>query len=110
MIHSENGFFNEFGGKYVAEVLRRPLDELEVAFKEAMADSSFVSELETIQRDYIGRETPLMFAERATELLGGGKIFTKFISSGRICFTLAPTRLIMLLVSAFLQSEWEKNA
>ena len=34
MTHSENGFFNEFGGKYVAEVLRRPLDELEVAFKE----------------------------------------------------------------------------
>ena len=77
MIHSENGFFNEFGGKYVAEVLRRPLDELEVAFKEAMADSSFVSELETIQRDYIGRETPLLYAKTATEILGGAQIYIK---------------------------------
>ena len=77
MTHSENGFFNEFGGKYVAEVLRRPLDELEVAFKEAMADSSFVSELETIQRDYIGRETPLLYAKTATEILGGAQIYIK---------------------------------
>ena len=77
MIHSENGFFNEFGGKYVAEVLRRPLDELEVAFKEAMADTDFVSELETIQRDYIGRETPLLYAKTATEILGGAQIYIK---------------------------------
>ena len=68
MTHSDNGFFDSFGGKYVAEVLRRPLDELEVAFKEAMADPSFIKELETIQRDYIGRETPLLFAETATRL------------------------------------------
>ena len=37
MSYSKNGFFNEFGGKYVAEVLRRPLDELEVEFKKSMA-------------------------------------------------------------------------
>jgi hypothetical protein len=36
--HSDNGFFDKFGGKYVAEVLRRPLDELEIAFTEAMKD------------------------------------------------------------------------
>ena len=77
MTHSENGFFNEFGGKYVAEVLRRPLDELEVAFKDAMADTDFVSELETIQRDYIGRETPLLYAKTATEILGGAQIYIK---------------------------------
>ena len=56
---SDNGFFDKFGGKYVAEVLRRPLDELEIAFKEAMADKSFLDELDIIRRDYIGRETPL---------------------------------------------------
>lgn len=77
MIHSDNGFFNSFGGKYVAEVLRRPLDELEVAFNEAMKDPSFIEELETIQRDYIGRETPLLFAETATKLLGGAQIYIK---------------------------------
>ena len=77
MTHSDNGFFNEYGGKYVAEVLRRPLDELETAFKEAIADSSFLQELNTIQRDYIGRETPLLFAETATKLLGGAQIYIK---------------------------------
>ena len=77
MTHSDNGFFDSFGGKYVAEVLRRPLDELEVAFNEAMEDPSFIEELETIQRDYIGRETPLLFAETATRLLGGAQIYIK---------------------------------
>lgn len=76
-MYSNNGFFDDFGGKYVAEVLRRPLDELEVAFKDAMADSSFIKELETIQRDYIGRETPLLFAKTATEILGGAQIYIK---------------------------------
>ncbi|MBQ9909755.1 MAG: tryptophan synthase subunit beta, partial [Treponema sp.] len=72
---SDNGFFDNFGGKYVAEVLRRPLDELEVAFKEAMADKAFTDELEIIRRDYIGRETPLYFAPTATKLLGGAQIY-----------------------------------
>lgn len=77
MAQSNNGFFDNFGGKYVAEVLRRPLDELEVAFKEAMADPEFVKELETIQRDYIGRETPLLYAETASKILGGAQIYIK---------------------------------
>ena len=77
MTHSDNGFFDTFGGKYVAEVLRRPLDELELAFNEAIKDPSFIKELETIQRDYIGRETPLLFAETATKLLGGAQIYIK---------------------------------
>ena len=77
MTHSDNGFFDSFGGKYVAEVLRRPLDELEVAFNEAIKDPLFIKELETIQRDYIGRETPLLFAETATKLLGGAQIYIK---------------------------------
>ena len=76
-MESNNGFFNQYGGKYVAEVLRRPLDELEVEFKKAMADPEFVKELETIQRDYIGRETPLLYAETATKLLGGAQIYIK---------------------------------
>lgn len=76
-MYSNNGFFDTFGGKYVAEVLRRPLDELEKAFNEAMKDENFLNELETIQKDYIGRETPLLFAETATEILGGAQIYIK---------------------------------
>lgn len=74
---STNGFFNEYGGKYVAEVLRRPLDELEVAFNEAINDSAFIAELSEIQRDYIGRETPLLHAKTASEILGGAQIYIK---------------------------------
>lgn len=77
MSYSKNGFFNEFGGKYVAEVLRRPLDELEVAFNNAMKDESFLKELDIIQRDYIGRETPLLYAETASKMLGGAQIYIK---------------------------------
>lgn len=77
MTHSDNGFFDRFGGKYVAEVLRSQLDELEEAFNKAMKDPAFLEEYQTIQRDYIGRETPLLFAETATKLLGGAKIYIK---------------------------------
>jgi len=76
-MYSTEGFFGKYGGKYVAEVLRRPLDELEEAFKGAMSDKGFIDELNIIRRDYIGRETPLLFAPRATELLGGAKIYIK---------------------------------
>lgn len=76
-MYSNNGFFDDFGGKYVAEVLRRPLDELEKAFNKAMKDETFVKELETIQKDYIGRETPLLFAKTATEILEGAQIYIK---------------------------------
>ena len=74
---SDNGFFDRFGGKYVAEIIRRPLDDLEEAFDEAMRDPAFLEELRTLRRDYVGRETPLCFAPTATELLGGARIYVK---------------------------------
>ena len=77
MAQSTDGFFERYGGKYVAEVLRRPLDELQIAFNEAMADKNFLDELEVIRRDYIGRETPLYFAPTATKLLGGAQVYIK---------------------------------
>ena len=76
-MESNGGFFGRFGGKYVAEVLRRPLDELETAFKYYMNDKEFLDELEIIRRDYIGRETPLYYAPTATKLLGGAQIYIK---------------------------------
>ncbi|MEE3412014.1 MAG: tryptophan synthase subunit beta [Treponema sp.] len=77
MSYSTDGFFERYGGKYVAEVLRRPLDELDAAFKEAMADKNFLDELDIIRRDYIGRETPLYFAPTATKFLGGAQVYIK---------------------------------
>lgn len=77
MSYSTDGFFERYGGKYVAEVLRRPLDELQIAFNEAMADKNFLDELDIIRRDYIGRETPLYFAPTATKILGGAQVYIK---------------------------------
>lgn len=74
---SRNGYFGEFGGRYVAEVLRRPLEELEEAFQRLYPDPSFQSELERLRVEYIGRPTPLLRAQRASKELGGANIFIK---------------------------------
>lgn len=72
-----NDFFGPFGGRYVAEVLRAPLDELETAFVSAMADPTFLDELALVQKEYIGRPTPLLHARNASSLLGGAQIYVK---------------------------------
>ena len=74
---SDNGFFGKYGGMYVAEVLRRPLDELKQVFDHYMNDREFLDELDAIRRDYIGRETPLYYAPTATKLLGGAQVYIK---------------------------------
>lgn len=74
---SNNGYFDRFGGRYVAEVLRRPLEELEIAFAEALDSPDFISELEGLRRDFIGRPTPLLFAGNATRAIGGADIYIK---------------------------------
>jgi len=71
------GFFGEFGGRFVAEVLRGALDELEQAFREAGADPSFQAELDRHARCYIGRPTPLLPAENASRAIGGARIYVK---------------------------------
>jgi len=70
-------YFGEYGGQYVAETLRAPLDELQNAFSEAMSDVSFMETLAAFHRDFIGRPTPLYFAENASKKLGGGRIYIK---------------------------------
>ncbi len=70
-------FFGEFGGRYVAEVLRSPLDELEIAFDEAISDSAFQRELDGVLRDYVGRPTPLIAADRISDQIGGARIYVK---------------------------------
>jgi len=72
-----NDFFGPFGGRYVAEVLRAPLDELEQAFTSAMADPAFLDELALVQKEYIGRPTPLLHARNASKILGGAQIYIK---------------------------------
>ena len=71
------GRYGEFGGKFVPETLMYALDELETAYREAQADPAFEAQLENLRKHYIGRETPLYFAARLTEALGGARIYFK---------------------------------
>lgn len=72
-----NDYFGKYGGRYVAEVLRGPLNELEEAYKTAMRDDAFHNERERLGRDYVGRPTPLLYAENATAEIGSGSIYIK---------------------------------
>ncbi len=73
----EMGRFGMFGGRFVAETLMPLILELDEAYKAAKADPSFRDELEYLNKHYIGRPSPLYFAERLTEHLGGAKIYFK---------------------------------
>ena len=71
------GRFGVYGGRYVPETLMAALEELEHAYAAAQADSAFQSELDDLLHYYCGRPTPLYFARRITEQLGGAKIYLK---------------------------------
>ncbi|MDO8614483.1 MAG: tryptophan synthase subunit beta [Dehalococcoidia bacterium] len=71
------GRFGPYGGQYVPETLMAALAELERAYREAQADPAFRAELDALLRDYAGRPTPLYFARRLTERLGGAKVYLK---------------------------------
>ena len=66
-----------YGGQYVAETLMAPLKELEKAYEKAKADVAFKREFDEILHEYVGRESPITFARRLTEHLGGAKIVLK---------------------------------
>ncbi|HEY3738527.1 MAG TPA: tryptophan synthase subunit beta [Bryobacteraceae bacterium] len=71
------GHFGPYGGRYVPEVLMAPLEELERAYAQARVDPSFQAELEDLLANYAGRPTPLYFAKRMSETLGGARIYFK---------------------------------
>lgn len=73
----EHGLFGDFGGQYVAETLMPLILELGREYEKAKDDPAFIKELAYFQRDYVGRPSPLYFAERLTEYCGGAKIYLK---------------------------------
>ena len=71
------GKFGIHGGRFVAETLMPLILDVENAYEKAIKDQSFINELDMYRRDYIGRPSPLYFAERLTEHFGGAKIYLK---------------------------------
>jgi len=74
---STPGRFGIYGGRYVPETLMAALQELEEAYAVAQADPAFHTELDGLLKDYVGRPTPLYYAKRLSETLGGAKIYLK---------------------------------
>jgi tryptophan synthase beta chain len=74
---NEPGRFGEYGGRYVPETLMAALDELEREYEKAKRDKKFQARLNELLRTYAGRPTPLFFARRLTQKLGGAKIYLK---------------------------------
>jgi tryptophan synthase beta chain len=74
---SRPGRFGIYGGRYVPETLMAALVELEREYEAAKADAAFQAELDALLKDFAGRPTPLYFARRLTEELGGAKIYLK---------------------------------
>ena len=73
----ERGHFGIYGGRFVAETLMPLILDLEKAYEEAKEDPAFIAELKHLNTHYTGRPSPLYFAERMTEHLGGAKIYFK---------------------------------
>jgi tryptophan synthase beta chain len=71
------GHFGRFGGRFVAETLMAPLEELAAAYAHYSVDPAFLSELENDRRDYVGRPSPIYHAARLSEQVGGAQILLK---------------------------------
>jgi len=72
-----DGHFGQYGGRFVAETLMEPLEELRLAYEKFRSDPAFIAELDTDLSEYVGRPSPLYFAERWTRELGGARVYLK---------------------------------
>ncbi len=72
-----NGHFGQYGGRFVPETLMPALKELDEVYEKCRKDPVFQNRFKDLMKDYVGRPTPLYFAERLTEHLGGAKIYLK---------------------------------
>ncbi|PIC70490.1 tryptophan synthase subunit beta [Sporosarcina sp. P18a] len=77
MTTETKGRYGKFGGQFVPETIMTALQELETAYEEAQLDPAFSKELDYYLKEFVGRETPLFFAERLTKHAGGAKIYLK---------------------------------
>ncbi|MDB6130983.1 MAG: trpB 1 [Verrucomicrobiales bacterium] len=76
-VPDSHGHFGQYGGRYVPETLMHPLQELEEEYFKSQTDPDFQKELSYYLSEFVGRPTPLYFAERLTRSLGGAKIYLK---------------------------------
>ncbi|KAB2333484.1 tryptophan synthase subunit beta [Bacillus mesophilum] len=73
----KRGHYGTYGGRYVPETLMQAVLELEEQYRKALKDKAFTEELNHLLKNYVGRETPLYFAENLTKYAGGAEIYLK---------------------------------
>ncbi len=79
--HDENGFYGgKFGGNYVPETLKKPIEDLTIAFEKLRYDESFLKERDYYFKNFIGTPTPFIKLENLTKHLGGANIWCKLVS------------------------------
>ena len=72
-----HGHFGVYGGRHVPEALMAVIDDVTAAYEKMRTDDEFLDELDRLQRDYVGRPSPLYEATRLSEFAGGARIFLK---------------------------------
>ena len=102
----KQGYFGNYGGRFVPETLVPALDELTSAYQALKTDAAFWQEFESLCHYYIGRPTPLYFAERLTAHCGGAKS----CSNGKTWRIPAPIRLITPSARGCWPKNWARNA
>jgi len=77
IMQQRQGYYGEFGGAYIPEILRPVFEEINTGFKKYKNDESFISEFESYLKHFVGRPTPLMYASNASREIGGADIYLK---------------------------------
>ncbi|MBU4217164.1 tryptophan synthase subunit beta [Candidatus Parcubacteria bacterium] len=77
VLPNKEGYYGEYGGQIIPPELKTIFDEIDVSYREAIEDESFLEEYQMLLRDYVGRPSPLYYAKNLSEKLGGAKIYLK---------------------------------
>ena len=75
-----NGFYGKFGGNYIAETLKKPIDDLAKLFAKSRNDKSFIKERDNLYENYVGKPTRFIKLQNLTDHLGGAQIYAKMVS------------------------------
>ena len=77
IIINQSGYFGDFGGAYIPELLHPLMEEISQAFFRLKDDPNFLQDLHLLYREYIGRPSPLVSCDRLSQHLGGARLFVK---------------------------------
>ena len=78
--HNKNGFWGKFGGNFIPETLKKPVEDLSVLFEKLRKDKSFIKKRDYFFKNWVVTPTPFIKHENLTQYLGGAEIWAKVVS------------------------------